>query len=362
VVAILVDQNIHNASNRGCQKSSQIFVGLALLIFIGLFFNVGLSTLQDWFVRPSLWEISSYSNQFMHLNTIELSSLRRSAKHGSEEVFIIHKGEEIIYINGNQLKRINILTGEVQWEFKKNTGVSGITNNSQIVFLSHDSEAPAKYASDVRLIEPGAIAITALDIESGQILWASSYPGIQYVSHIDANEGLLGVNGHNGHGLNNTTITLSASTGSILNTPFQGLGYPQNAFTRLSGEVIYYNEIDQSERGLLIFSNTHNKIFALDPTTDIIQWTTDIPNMLGNFAFSNGAVFFLTRDSVLWALDEETGKKLGSVNFQPANPALVEPLKNYVEPTIFVSANEDIVLAHFSVRSQLFAFRFLSGE
>jgi outer membrane protein assembly factor BamB len=166
---------------------------------------------------------------------------------------------------------------------------------------------------------------------------------------MNANENQVRIAGHNGHGADRDKTVLDALTGQVLE------GDIDEAFQSGADFPSYHHIADLGDD---IFVLAHSPIIAYDSKTDSIVWETDIIGSVSNFFVSNGMVYFLDHNGIFRAIDEQTGKTLGYVQFEPANPSKAEPFGDYGATRYTVAADEDNVVLYFSETQQLFFFHF----
>jgi outer membrane protein assembly factor BamB len=92
-------------------------------------------------------------------------------------------------------------------------------------------------------------------------------------------------------------------------------------------------------------------VFGVDAASGQTLW--EYPDIIGNVAVDKGIAYFLTRNIQLWAVDVETGERLGTVSFSP----VFQP--DSPNHPYHVAASDGVVVLYLGEGQQLFGFRFL---
>lgn len=86
-------------------------------------------------------------------------------------------------------------------------------------------------------------------------------------------------------------------------------------------------------------------------------------NVVSNIAVGGDITYFLTKETELFAVDTQTGSILGSVKFTPSFSEKYTPNfsqdHDFLNTSIYVAADDDIVAIYFEDTRQLSIFRFL---
>jgi outer membrane protein assembly factor BamB len=345
-------------------KTKKLLVSAIIVIFLIL---VVLPLIRNAFTPdPSPWQIAEHSPEFSPIATHEIHMhLRRKA--GDEEIFMILRDDNLVFYESNStilyqshsFNRINLVTSTFQWQHHLRRPVTSITNNEQTFFIAFDLQEVPSYSGKT-LVRPGAILVTAYDIDTGNSVWSSVYKGFGWVSHLDANENEIGIDGHNGHGLDRDATKLDARTGEILEGEFAGLNTARRIRCQF-GDMPYYRRLKDLPNCHVVIAR-NNEILVLDLETNSIVWQENSEGTISNLAVSNGIIYFLAQDGILWALDVQTGTTLGHVQFEPVYPRNAEPLEDSFVPDYTVVADGNGVALHFMETQQLFFFHFSRSD
>ncbi len=331
-------------------KKQLTWIVLIVLLGILIFWLLKNASVPD--VSP--WQISDQSPEFSLISTHKINAeVRRYS--GEQPVFLILQNSNLIFQESvgpisykGRFNRINLLTGQLESRIIPDQSVSNFTNNQQTIFIAQDTYRIPIYSGQI-LKDPGAVLISAFDIDTGNAEWTSVYKGFTFTSYMIADENQLRIAGHNGHGADRDKTVLDVLTGEVLEDNID------EAF-QSSRNFPYYYHIADLEDGVFVLA--HSPVIAYDSKTDSILWQTDIIGSVSNFFVSNGVIYFLAHDGIFRALDAQTGATLGFVKFEPIDPNKAEPFEDYGSTRYTVAADGNNVVLYFSETQQLFFFRF----
>ena len=362
--------SIMTLTGKGSQmKPKQVNIKKLCILTIFVIFSIVviLPLIRNAFIpHPSPWQIAEHSPEFSPVATHEVNIfLRRSAS--DEEVFMILRDDNLIFYESNStilyqsrsLNRINLLTGTFRWQHHLKQPVSSITNNEEALFIAFNDYIKPSYSGKT-LVRPGAILVTAYNIDTGDSMWSSVYKGFGAITYMDANENEIGISGFNSRGLDRAATKLDARTGEILEGEFVGLNTARRIRCQF-GDMPYYRRLKDLPNCHIVIAR-NNEILVLDLETNSIVWQENSEGSISNLAVSNGIIYFLAQDGILWALDVQTGTTLGHVQFEPVYPKNAEPLKDSFVPNYAVVADGNGVALHFMETQQLFFFRFTKSD
>ena len=312
---------------------------------------------------PSPWQVSEKSPEFSFVTTYKLTDISRR-EDGEHQFFLILRDNSLIYYKGianilyanYSLNRLNLLTGEFEWQQKQERPVSGIANNEHIIFFTHNTYTTPRYSGQT-LTRPGAILVTAHDIDSGNQLWSTVYEGFAGTSYMRTSESQILIGGHNGHGAYTDETVLNVGTGEILEGEDGGKVGTDIAL-QVTENLPTYNHMAELTDNVVVLA--HSPIIAYDLKIDSIVWQTEINRSFSNIVVSNNVIYFLDDKAILWALDGQTGAALGHVQFGPVDPGRAEPFGNYGGYSIVADGTG--VALYFSETHQLFFFHFVRGD
>lgn len=352
----------------------KIFLHTIIVCITGLGIYFGFGLLRRLQTTPDISTIViDYSANFepVRLQETRNYTLRNEQPwpHGQDEPFLIQIGEDIIYHEKNQglnllddpiihnsLQRINSITGEIVWQQELDPAVAEITNNSEYVIVSFLTRKHAQFDSAYNnLISPGAIKVTAYDIGTGTAVWTGIYSGFSYTSYMDANEEIIGIHGHNGHGAFPDDIFIDARTGDITEEKLAGFGSDKNVPSELSEMGIRSLRWEKLANGTFIVA-TGGRLYGYNPDLESTLWEINTGLGVTDFAVDQGIIFFLTDEATLWAVDETSGQRLGNVQFTNNAFSDEDPIANW---GIYLVSADDGTVVIFSRETQyLLVFRF----
>lgn len=375
------------AVSAGCGKLSQLanvkqqtkmerkeIILLAIIAGItglGIYFGIGFA--RQLQTTPDIQTLLiDYSDNFepVRLQEIRNHTLRTESPgpHGQVEPFLIQIGEDIVYHEKNEglhplddpiiinsLQRINATNGKIVWQQELEGIVTEVTNNAKYVFIAFSTQIHPAFDSVNNLVKPGAIKVTAFDIESGTVVWSGLYHGFSFTSYMDANEEIVAIHGHNGHSSFPDDIYIDAQTGDVTEEKLVGFGSEKELPSALSAKGIRSRRWGELSDGNLVVS-TGIGIYAYNPRTESTLWELRTGLVVTDFAVDQDAVFFLTDDATLWAVDEISGQRLGNVQFTDTAFADEGPIADYI-----INTTDSGTITIFSRDTQyLFTFRFFN--
>lgn len=354
------------------RKKIFLLTVIAAVTGLGIYFGFGwLRRLQT---TPDIQTfVIDYSHNFepILLQEIRNHTLRSEhpGQHGGDEPFLIQIGEDVIYheeneglhllddpIIVNSLQRINSISGEIVWQQELDGIVREVTNNAKYVFIAFSTQIHPAFDSVNNLVKPGAIKVTAFDIESGTAVWSGIYHGFSFTSYMDTNEEIVAIHGHNGHSSFPDDIYIDAQTGDVTEEKLIGFGSEKELPSALSAKGIRSRRWGELSDGNFVVS-TGIGIYAYNPRTESTLWELRTGLVVTDFAVAQGTIFFLTDDATLWTVDMISGQEIGKVQFT------VEAFSDYgriATPEYLVSADAGTITIFSRDTQYLFTFRFLS--
>lgn len=353
----------------------KIFLHTIIVAIIGLGFYFGSGLLRQLQTPPDIQTfLIDYSENFepVRLQEIRNHTLRweRSGPYGQARPFLIQIGEDIIYhekneglhllddpIIENSLRRINVNSGEIVWQQELDEIVREVTNNAEYVYVAFLTRGRPQFDSAYNLVKPGAIKVTAYDIDSGTAVWTGIYSGFSYTSYMDANEEIIGIHGHNGHSSFPDDIFIDARTGDLTEEKLAGFGSDKNVPSELSEKGIRSLHWEELPSGNVIVA-TGGRVFAYNLASKSNVWETKVGLIVSDFAISQGTIFFLTENATLWAVDEISGHVIGEVQLRDVAFSADGPMANRGISEYLVSADDGSVVIFSRDTQYLFVFRF----
>jgi outer membrane protein assembly factor BamB len=217
------------------------------------------------------------------------------------------------FLEPPQLQSLYLFNGDVLWQAGIPASIHGrpwaIVSNARFIYIGF-LDSPAE---GYQFEERGSVRLAAYDIESGDLVWNRVYQGLAIITSISATgQEEVTFGGGFGHTGVPVEYTIDAQTGDVISYHIMGLSASQ----------------------------LHSLPLSLDR------------EVVSNIALSKGILFFLTEDALLWAVDEDTGEILGSVQFTPNNLRFNVPYDHHV------AATSEFVIVYLGDSRQLFAFRF----
>lgn len=127
---------------------------------------------QDQAIRPSSLQIGPKTvHLLLEPNLITLDKNNGELFWQSEEICPVEKGitEETLLVSKDHLSGLNLLTGEEKWQLPKEIPIAPWVSGESFFYLTPTARG---------------VVLTAVDIDSGNILWQSERSGMNFVSHI----------------------------------------------------------------------------------------------------------------------------------------------------------------------------------
>jgi hypothetical protein len=355
-------------------ENKKIFL---LTVLAGLISYFGFGLLRQLQTTPDIQTfLIDYSDNFepVRLQELRNHTLRseRPGLDGRDEPFLIQIGEDIIYhekneglhllddpIIVNSLQRINSTSGEIVWQQELDQRVDEITNNAKHIFVAFYTQVRPGFDSANNLVSPGAIQVTAFDIESGTAVWSGVYHGFFYSSYMDANEEIVAIHGHNGHNSFPDDIYIDARTGILTEEKLAGFGSDKNVPSELSEKGIYsLHWIKLSDGNFVVMTGTG--IYAYNPDSESTLWELNTGLVVTDFVIDQGTIFFLTEDATFWAVDEFSGQLLGNIHFTNTAFSDEVPMANRGISRYIINANNETITIFSRDTQYLFTFRFFN--
>lgn len=273
------------------------------------------------------------------------------------------------------LNRLDLLTGEVQWQTTlPSASAALLASNSQYLLVSTPG---GKVASPTQAWDTARII--AYDSATGDQVWSEKIPGTRGIStayFIDENVYALGgydrayqLETESGQILNKTRLELLASQDEQANyfLEFDGL----RAVDSNTGETLWFYEGSvypppQFVEEIIIAGggqrNLLGSAIALDRQSGDVLWKYE--NVVSNIAINDTFAFFLKTNARIWgreylsdaqllAVDIKTGGLIASLGFEP--PDLTSGSGNFLYN---IAVHDNIVLVHLADGRQLIALRF----
>ncbi len=273
------------------------------------------------------------------------------------------------------LTKLDLLTGVVEWSLfyppSLNAGAATTLDvNSDHIYVGFDGTQ--KIGGNITW---GAGKVVAYDAETGDVIWSKIVPGARGIETLVATDSTVSIDGS----FSSNYYLLEAKTGDVTLVREKegpnlvwfvdnGILYErQKSFSfvardRITNEIIWQSEVGYpvlqppilTDKAIVARSGDTSFLgiaFAVDNSTGDLIW--EFKDALSNVAISNYTAFFLTKDIQLIAVDIETGKILGQVDFISN-----QERDRTADIHHFVAAGYNIVLVYLGDSQQLFAFRF----
>ncbi len=257
-------------------------------------------------------------------------------------------------------------------------GIDNTAYNTDYFYLGYNK--PGKAIATSTVASGGVIAY---DLDTSEIKWRTIISGTRSIRSLVASDDVISIDGgmfpnyyyllDSDSGeviskLDKFTSGLSRS-GSETNTAYwydyvisnpspaqnadvQNIVFWAERFDKVSQPPVIHNDM------LLIRQNegtSLGKILALNEQHGDVVWETE-NDVVSNVAVNDSTAFFLTSSAKLFAIDVETGQKIGFVQFAKGDVQLAE------SRGFFVAANEEDVFVYMGDSRQLFSFRFLPDD
>ncbi len=222
----------------------------------------------------------------------------------------------------------DINTGEVNWQ-----ALAGSA------FLLKDSQHI--YAEAINNFGPAGVV--AYDLNSGDLAWETrfDYEYAAGVGHMALTESdLMAETYHHGK---NAFYLVDKETGEIKEAHKDTTRYAVD-------EALTYDDLILEKRGY----GVPDSITARKKGDDSPVWRFDDEPVVSNIAIGGPVTYFLTKAVKLMALDTETGEVLGTLSFAPRFPHDFD----FVNMSLIVAADKDVVAVYFEDSKQLSVFRF----
>jgi outer membrane protein assembly factor BamB len=222
----------------------------------------------------------------------------------------------------------DINTGKVNWQAV--AGSALLLKDSQRIY----AEAPNAF---------GAAGITAYDINTGNLVWEThfDYAYAVGIGHLTLTEtDLVAETYYQG---DNAIYTVDVETGEIKDVV-------KNTPRYADDEVVIYNGMRFEKQGY----GVPDKVTATRIDDGSIIWEYDDEPVISNIAVGGAITYFLTEKNRLIALDTNTGEVIEFLAFAPRFSHDFD----FVNMSIIVAADGDVVAVYYEDSQQLSVFRF----
>lgn len=222
----------------------------------------------------------------------------------------------------------DINTGKVNWQAQ--TDSAFLLRDEEHIF----AEAVGQF---------GAAGMAAYDINTGDQNWETrfDYDYAAGIGHVALTESDMTVETYH-HG-RYASYLVDKETGKIKETHKDSSRYAID-------EELVYNGIILEKQGY----GVPDAITARNEANDSIVWQFDDEPAVSNIAIGGSVTYFLTKSVKLIAVDTKTGEVLGTLNFAPRFPHDFD----FVNTSLIVAADKDVVAVYFEDSKQLSVFRF----
>ena len=209
-------------------------------------------------------------------------------------------------------------------------GSTFLLKNSQHIY----SEAPNNF---------GAAGIVAYEINSGILAWEKhfDYNYAVGIGHLSVTETEIKAETYN-HG-KGAIYTVDKETGEIKNVMKDTPQYSAD-------EVVIYNGVKFEKQGYGVPDN----VTATRIDDNSIVWDYNDEPVISNIAVGGAITYFLTKSNKLIALNTDTGEVLGKLAFAPRFSNDFD----FINTSLLVAAEGDIVAVYYEDSKQLSVFRF----
>lgn len=222
----------------------------------------------------------------------------------------------------------NINTGKVNWQAI--AGSAFLLKDSQRIY----AEAPNNF---------GAAGIVAYDINSGSLEWETrfDYEYAAGVGHLTLTE--TNIRAETYHHSNEATYTVDIETGEIKEVIKDTPRYAVD-------EVVIYHGMKFEKQGY----GVPDKVTATKVDDGSIIWEYKDEPVISNIAVGGAITYVLTKNNKLIALNTDTGEILGKLAFAPRFSNDFD----FINTSVLVAAEGDIVAVYYEDSKQLSVFRF----
>lgn len=287
----------------------------------------------------------------------------------SEQTYVLSKDGSVVAIdlqNGEEDQIVRMPYKAIPVPFASAIGI-----NSEFLYVGFDGTG--KIQGNMTW---GAGKVEARDRVSGTPKWSQIIPGATSINSLIITKDTVSVDGNS----SSNYYLLNEETGEVLHSEPK---LKSSFIWRIENDLIYERtqkssfQLRNQKQGNILWQSEYfsvaqppiftderiifksgAQVFALDKNNGQIVWeypNSEHPHRLySNVSSTNDVVFFATEEGVLFAVDVESGKSLGSVQFTP--PPIQEPFND----VFYVASGNDIVLVYTGSTEQLFAFRFTS--
>jgi outer membrane protein assembly factor BamB len=224
----------------------------------------------------------------------------------------------------------NINTGKVNWQAV--AGSAFLLKDSKRIY----AEAPNNF---------GAAGIVAYDINSGNLAWETrfDYEYAVGVGHLILTETDIKAETYNHD--NQAIYTVDTKTGKVKDVVKD---IPRSAVD----EMVIYDGMEFEKQGY----GVPDKVTVIRVDNGSIIWEYDDEPVISNIAIGGEITYFLTQSNRLIALNTYTGEILGKLAFAPGFSHDFD----FVNTSVVVAADGDVVAVYFEDSKQLSLFRFIN--
>lgn len=211
------------------------------------------------------------------------------------------------------LRKQRIDGGKILWEqnIASPVRVAQMRNNKIFVITSKQTACGLEWKPECE-----SIIVTSYDANDGQQIWAKTYDGLLNVEMVEIDDSSMKIHGSSNRGNFRATYLIDATNGDFLQSTDSQYGLKEM--------------ID-------VFSNPQ-------PLSEILDYTP-----ISNIVSQNGFTYFVSDESQLLVITEDTNTVFASAEFVPN--------KFFVPPnTITVLVEESKIIVYFEDSRQLFTF------
>jgi len=225
----------------------------------------------------------------------------------------------------------DIYSGKVNWQAV--AGSAFLLKDSNRIY----AEAPNDF---------GAAGIVAYDINSGSLVWEThfDYEYAVGVGHLTLTETAIKAETYN-HG-NEAVYTVDIETGETREVAKDTPRYAVD-------ELVIYDGMKFEKQGY----GVPDKVTATNLNNGSIIWEYNGEPVISNIAVGGKTTYFLTENNRLIALNTYTGEVLGELAFAPRFSHDFD----FINTSIVVAADGDIVAVYFEDSKQLSVFSFANA-
>lgn len=225
----------------------------------------------------------------------------------------------------------DIYSGQVNWQAV--AGSAFLLKDSKRIY----AEAPNNF---------GAAGIVAYDINSGILAWEThfDYDYAVGVGHLILTESDIKAETYNHD--NEAIYTVDIETGEIKEVVKDISRYAVD-------EVVIYDGMKLEKQGY----GVPDKVTATNVDNSSIIWEYTGEPVISNIAVGGKTTYFLTENNRLIALNTYTGEVLGELAFAPRFSHDFD----FINTSILVAADDDIIAVYFEDSKQLSVFRFTNA-